>query len=106
MAVLSESATFLVSLLLALLSFSSLQVLKPTLASTQAMTVVGGGVASLVFSTSFSLVTRHNGLKSCGKDEMGVVKGPLLLPYDCRSLFKKYGWRALNIDYSRIQFYA
>ena len=49
MAVLNESASFLVSVLLALLSFSSLQVLKPTLASTQAMTVAGGALASMVF---------------------------------------------------------
>ncbi len=49
MALLSESASFVVCLALAVLTFSSMQTLRPLLTSSQPMTIVAGFCASLFF---------------------------------------------------------
>ena len=46
---LNESASFVASLLLAVFTFSAMQVLKPTLSASKAATVGGGAMGSLVF---------------------------------------------------------
>lgn len=46
---LNESASFVVALLLAVLTFSSMQILRPHLVATKAMTIVAGFLGSIVF---------------------------------------------------------
>ena len=46
---LNESATFVASLLLSVLTFSAMQVLKPSLVSSRSATVCGGALGSLLF---------------------------------------------------------
>ena len=46
---LNESASFMVSLILAVLTFSSMQILRPQLAASQLMTILGGFMGSLFF---------------------------------------------------------
>lgn len=46
---LNESASFLVSTVLSVLTFSLMQILRPQLASTQLMTILGGFLGSILF---------------------------------------------------------
>ena len=46
---LNESATFVVSLVFSVLTFSTMQILKPHLIASQPMTIVGGFIGSFMF---------------------------------------------------------
>ncbi len=59
---LNESASFLVSTVLSVLTFSTMQLLKPVLVSTPAMTVVGGLLGSILF---LFLLTAVGNLEKC-----------------------------------------
>lgn len=55
---LNENASFLVSSVLSILTFSTMQMLKPLLASSQPLTIVGGALGGLLFT--FLLTTVGN----------------------------------------------
>jgi len=59
---LNESASFLVSTVLSVLTFSTMQILKPAIASTPVMTVVGGVIGALLF---LFLLTAVGNLEKC-----------------------------------------
>ncbi len=59
---LNESASFVVSSILSVLTFSAMQVLKPTLASSKPMTLAGGFLGSLLF---VFLLTAVGNLERC-----------------------------------------
>ena len=59
---LNESASFLVSTVLSVLTFSTMQILKPAIASTPVMTVVGGLIGALLF---LFLLTAVGNLEKC-----------------------------------------
>ena len=59
---LNESASFLVSTVLSVLTFSTMQILKPAIASTPVMTVAGGLIGALLF---LFLLTAVGNLEKC-----------------------------------------